>query len=102
MGVYFDEHVLEKGVPVPSPRKPPSRYPFSKMQVGDSFITRSGSVRGAMSAHTKRYPDHKFTARKVILTEREAEIVNRRLPSGAKPYEAGEQVYRVWRDSSAS
>lgn len=81
----MDEIRLDKGVPVPpakAGRYAKSKYPFDRMEVGDSFVFRtadrckSGTADGYMRAASKRYGG-KFTQRKVV--------------------EDGVAVIRIWR-----
>lgn len=57
---------VEKGVPIPSKTAPHSKYPFSKMSIGDSFFAPVNTPRiwGSISAYCKRHGG-KFTARAV-------------------------------------
>jgi hypothetical protein len=58
--------VIEKGIPLPAITHP-SRWPFSRMEIGDSFFIPSSSCKSlSSSAHeaAKRL-NRKFTRRKV-------------------------------------
>ena len=33
---------IEKGIPVPTPRATPAKYPFAEMEIGDSFYVARG------------------------------------------------------------
>ncbi len=68
---------VDKGVPVPDARAPgrPGKYPWEKMEVGDSFFVAgcrsSKSSRGSgtilnLSVPRARYPDRKWVSRKVV------------------------------------
>lgn len=59
---------IEKYVPVPENNgmRGGGRYPFSKMEVGDSFTLGESyykRVRSAASTFSKRHPEYKFVAR---------------------------------------
>lgn len=59
------EPKIEKGIPVPKPvRKTYSKYPFDKMEAGDSFLVPPASRRGAQSSASLQSKDGKrFTGR---------------------------------------
>lgn len=71
------EFKVEKAVPIPTqfrPKKESERYPFSQMGIDDSFAVSDGAVtadklmgrlRGALNTFKKKYPDMKFTIRKL-------------------------------------
>jgi hypothetical protein len=55
---------IEKNIPMPPTRI--KKYPFSEMEVGDSFLTEKCSVRASACAFTERIdPEKKFATRKV-------------------------------------
>jgi hypothetical protein len=75
-GMSEDQGVkIEKGVPLPpnynQPGKGrPAKYPFRKMEVGDSFFLAGdkrvcGSVSSSCHHLTMRHPEFRFTVRKV-------------------------------------
>ena len=62
---------LDKNVPMP---KASSKYPFEDMDVGDSFFVADGDdenwktlrkMRGASNWASKKFPDTKYSVRKV-------------------------------------
>lgn len=61
-----EKYTIEKGIPVPKKRK----YPFDKMEVGDSFLIKHDgttnfrtAIGGHITAHVRRNPGTKFTSR---------------------------------------
>jgi hypothetical protein len=48
---------IEKGIPAPSPKRRNYRYPFAEMEVGDSFVATSNTVRSAASTYSRRHKD---------------------------------------------
>lgn len=68
--------LIEKGVPMPSGGR--TRYPFSAMEVGDSFAVKDGGttlkngetvvrnrVSSAAGVYSRRHPGMKFAIRKI-------------------------------------
>jgi hypothetical protein len=60
---------IEKNIPVPAfvAKKQP-KYPFLKMKVGDSFLSATDScerISPSMALFHKKYPNKRFTCRKV-------------------------------------
>ena len=55
---------IEKGVPVPKARTP-MKYPFEKMEVGDSFFVpkSQGNVSSAAVYWQKRHKGRRFVTR---------------------------------------
>ncbi len=68
-GAYSYE--VETGAPPPPPRSCARRYPFSKMEVGDSFVALLGDRMRIMSAagYQRRTYGKAFTSRKINDTE---------------------------------
>lgn len=57
---------IERGVPLPPKGKTPERYPWSIMEVGDSFLVEGANPRSHISTGAnKLHPDKRFTQRKV-------------------------------------
>ena len=49
------EYVIERNVPVKRVYRSRKNYPFSKMEVGDSFVTKNKSVRTSAYYFGKKY-----------------------------------------------
>ena len=63
----MSEFVIEKGVPVPQRKAPPPKYPFARLEIGDSFEAPPIHAKGAQSAasrYKKANPGWDFVARK--------------------------------------
>ncbi len=64
----MSDYAIEKGVPIP-PRNPSrkgaTKYPFEKMEVGDSFFVPLMREFSAASRWCKDHPDWKLLVRKV-------------------------------------
>ena len=59
---------LEKNIPIPSTAGRPKKYPFEKMQHGDSFLVtpkEKTSVRQCIVRENKRSTTHKWITRSV-------------------------------------
>lgn len=74
---------VEKGIPLPPVRRGPgSKYPWDKLEIGDSFVVATAKLKGfyptIAKANMLRAPKH-FCARTVN--------------------EGGRDVVRVWRDA---
>jgi len=54
---------IEKNIPLPRNKTKPNKYPFSDMEIGDSFYTEGASVMSAACIHAKR-KGGKFLCRK--------------------------------------
>jgi len=68
----MSEVKIEKGIPVPSRRPKSGKYPFSEMEVGDSFVIHpdnGGLICGAARIHKLNHPGMNFTTRKLSDTE---------------------------------
>ncbi len=67
-----NDWVIEKGIPIPIKRDKSSRYPFYKMEPGESFlvpIEQMDRCRSAANQYRVRTdPEAKFTVRKVDKT----------------------------------
>ena len=68
----MSNYIIEKNVPIPSPRGGDRAYPFDLMQVGDSFKIEKkdqGRVSASAWAHAKRASERgekmRFIVRKV-------------------------------------
>lgn len=59
----MSDYKIEDDVPMPLDRKSSAKYPFPDMQIGQSFYTEGGNVRGAASSFSLRN-DVKFASRK--------------------------------------
>lgn len=59
---HLTEDIIDEGVPIPK-LHPNHRYPFEKMNVGDSFFTTYLLVR-TMAHYAGKKLDMKFTTRK--------------------------------------
>lgn len=46
---------IDKNVPIPEKRERKGKYPFPKMEVGDSFFTKSDGVKAALSRYSKAH-----------------------------------------------
>lgn len=60
------EYQIESGVPVPEARNGRSRYPFAKMEAGDTFVVpgdENKGVRSAAHSYGKRH-GRTFTCRR--------------------------------------
>lgn len=54
---------IEKGIPLPD-KKTASQYPFSTMEIGDSFKTTNRAVSSSVSTANSTRKPKKFTYRK--------------------------------------
>ena len=55
---------IEKSVPIPEGKTKPRIYPFSTMELGDSFFVKNGTSARAAASHYSAGTDRKFTTRK--------------------------------------
>lgn len=63
-------YTIEKNVPPPETRRiqQESKYPFEKMEVGDSFVysnTEDVKIRNALRYFKKKSPEHVFLTRSI-------------------------------------
>lgn len=65
------QFIVEKNVPLPTPRAPRNIYPFAKMEIGDSFLvpilkedmkTKRSRITAAVT-NGQKGTGHKFTSR---------------------------------------
>jgi len=59
---------IEKGIPIPTKRAGSVKYPFSVMEIGDSFLIARGSCKNPLSVAgfaNKRHSPKGFEARTV-------------------------------------
>ena len=55
---------IEKGIPIPDPGANHLKYPWTTMEIGDSFIARP-QKRSSLSSVLRRYGPKRFITRKV-------------------------------------
>lgn len=55
---------IEKGIPLPT-RQVSRKYPFSEMEVGDSFFVTDASVV-LLHTHARRHSPKRFTCRTTV------------------------------------
>lgn len=64
----MSEFKIEKGIPVPSHRGAPSKYPWEQMEVGDSFFVPAEDTTknfGSLARTSGKRMGAKFTSRKL-------------------------------------
>lgn len=59
---------IDKGIPIPPLVRPPRKWPWNRMKVGDSFFiegdkTTAARIRGAANERARTHPGEKYTVR---------------------------------------
>jgi hypothetical protein len=85
--------IIESGIPIPSPTRGSNKYPFEKMEPGQSFVIgkKVGSISVTINYWKKKMPGRTFVSRS--LPENEIwEMKSKKLLS-----EDVQAACRVWR-----
>ena len=68
--MIISDYAIQPGLPIPTPHSvagpgPATRYPYHRMQVGDSFFVPSSTVKQLAVGHWQRVTGFRFSRRAV-------------------------------------